>query len=85
MKEFETIIKDVKEALATKQKEIAITGSSVIAYTVEDFKNREMEVFAFEANILKVLKEPCVHSELVVKFKNDAQELIIEINKIKVT
>lgn len=84
MKQVNAIINEVKKALALKWGEIESTGDSIIAYVKEDFKKRQMEVIAFEANALKKTKEPCIKTELITKCKNDAQELIIAINKIKV-
>ncbi|WP_184550670.1 hypothetical protein [Mucilaginibacter sp. FT3.2] len=84
MNQINAIINEVKKALASKLKEIEIIGDGMITFVKEDFKNRQMEVIAFEANIRKKAKEPCIKTELITKCKNDAQELIIAINKIKV-
>jgi hypothetical protein len=85
MKEIDAIIKEVKNVLASKEKEIQNLGDSVIAYIREDFKNRRMEVFAFETNLKTATKQPFIKSDVLKKCKNDAQELMIEINKIKAT
>ena len=84
MKTLEAILTTVKEALAGKKKEIDISKNEVITYTKDDFKNREMEVFSFENSITAVTADAGESPEIIAKFKNEAQELIVEINKIQV-
>ncbi|WP_157543806.1 hypothetical protein [Mucilaginibacter paludis] len=84
MNEIENIISEVKHTLAAKQKEMKAIGDGIIAYTAESFRNREMEVFAFEVDARKLGGQSAIAAEMVTKCKNDAQELMIAIDKIKV-
>ncbi|TFF37495.1 hypothetical protein [Mucilaginibacter psychrotolerans] len=82
MKEIEAIVNEVKAALALKKKEIELSGNA-IGYTTQEFKNREMEFFAFEANIKVKTRQPYIAAEMIDQCKHDALELMAEISKIK--
>ena len=81
--ELEIIVAEVKKALFAKQKEIRQPGYHAIGCVHDAFKRCQMEFFDFEQETIIEMKKQ--HDDFTIaKFKNGAQELIIDINNIQV-
>ena len=83
MTEIDVIIAEVKEALAAKEKKMHVPGRIVIDYVLEAFKNCQMQVSAFEQKKIIEISDDC-KDFFIAQCRNDAQELMIEINNIAI-
>jgi len=80
--EFDIIIAEVKNALSAKQNEINKPGYHAIGCVHDMLKRCQMEFFDFEQETIAERKKQR-DDFTIAKFKNGAQELMIDINNIQ--
>jgi vacuolar-type H+-ATPase subunit H len=85
MRELDSIMAEVRDALAAKENEINKAGNCAIAFVKDAFTKRRKEVSSFECSMpdLHKRKDSEKHN-IVERFRNDAHELIGEIASILV-
>jgi hypothetical protein len=81
--ELTAIIAEVKKTLSAKEKEINEPGYHAIGCVHDEFKRCQMEFFDFEQEIIHLRKNH-LDEFAIAKVKNGGQELMIDINNIRV-
>jgi hypothetical protein len=84
MIEHEQAIAEVKKALEAKEKEITNEGDSVISFTLEAFNKIRQAVASFEQRLTMPAVDGNPKPTAIAGYKNEAQNLLIEISLIKV-
>lgn len=84
MRELYAIVAEVKVALAAKDLEIKNAGCSLISFVKDAFKHCQKEVISLERSTIMIDIQPYQQYIVITNCKNDAREILDEINKIKV-
>jgi vacuolar-type H+-ATPase subunit H len=85
MKQLDSIMAEVRCALAAKENEINKAGNCAIGFVKDAFIKRRKEVSSFERSMPDLCKwKDSEKQNIIEKFKNDARELIGEITGILV-
>lgn len=77
--ELDALIAQVKDVLFAKDAEIKMSDKTIVAYIIAEFKKLQIEGLSF---LKRAETDQSVDSVVISQYKNDAEDLIIEINKI---